>query len=305
MEFFWTSEEEQAVSLKAFLKERGVSRKLLTHAKFQGQLTVNGEWVTVRALVKKGDRVGLHVEDEVGHETVIPSTESIAVLYEDRDLLVVNKEAGLSSLPSIANPDGSLANRIRGYYQQKNYNDQVIHVVTRLDKWTSGVVVVAKHRFAHALLDQALRQNGIHKRYWALAYDPLHVLKAHEQINRPIGRKPGSIIERQVMDSGKPSLTEYWLTERLGDYALLSLRLHTGRTHQIRVHLASLGAPLLGDDLYGGPLAFGLNRQALHCQQVTINHPFTGKPLIVESPLAADLAAAVERVREGLRSGRK
>ncbi|RLK64201.1 RluA family pseudouridine synthase [Atopobacter sp. AH10] len=297
MEFIWISDHEEPLSMKAFLKRQGVSRKFLTHAKFHGQITLNGEWVTVRASVKKGDRVGLIVEDEEGHETVRPSYEDIPIVYEDRDLLVVNKPAGISSLPSKAHPDRSLANRIRGYYMKNNYSDQVIHVVTRLDKCTSGVVLVAKHRFAHALLDQALGHSAIHKRYFAIAYDPHHILKAHDQINRPIGRKPGSIIERQVMPEGKISLTEYWLKKRLGDYALLSLQLHTGRTHQIRVHLQSLGCPLLGDDLYGGPLAYGLERQALHCQQLSLTHPFTGDPLIVETPLAEDLSEALVRLK--------
>ena len=169
------------------------------------------------------------------HETVIPSEVPIDILYEDDYLLIINKPVGTASIPSKLHPDHSMANRVKGYYKRRGYADQITHVVTRLDRDTTGVMMFAKHRVVHAWMDQALRDKTIEKKYLAIVHDTA-TLEEHGMIDAPIGRHEGSIINRCVSEDGKPSLTEYWKKETLDGADLVEILLHTGRTHQIRVH---------------------------------------------------------------------
>ena len=181
-----------------------------------------------------------------------------------------------------------MANRVKGYYKRRGYADQITHVVTRLDRDTTGVMMFAKHRVVHAWMDQALRDKTIQKKYLAIVHDTA-ALEEHGMIDAPIGRHEGSIINRCVSEDGKPSLTEYWKKETLVGADLVEILLHTGRTHQIRVHFSWLGAPLVGDDLYGGVKDEILDRQALHCHSLTFIHPMTKKEITVVAPLPEDM----------------
>ena len=154
-------------------------------------------------------------------------------------------------------------------------------------------MMFAKHRVVHAWMDQALREKTIQKKYLALVHDN-STLEAHGFIDAPIGRHEGSIINRCVSEDGKPSLTEYWKKETLVGAELVEILLHTGRTHQIRVHFSWIGAPLVGDDLYGGVKDELLDRQALHCHSLTFIHPMTKKELIIEAPLPKDMRQWIE-----------
>ena len=222
------------------------------------------------------------------HETVIPSEVPIDILYEDDYLLIINKPVGTASIPSKLHPDHSMANRVKGYYKRRGYADQITHVVTRLDRDTTGVMMFAKHRVVHAWMDQALRDKTIEKKYLAIVHDTA-TLEEHGMIDAPIGRHEGSIINRCVSEDGKPSLTEYWKKETLVGANLVEILLHTGRTHQIRVHFSWMGAPLVGDDLYGGVKDEILDRQALHCHSLTFIHPMTKKEITVVAPLPKDM----------------
>ena len=217
----------------------------------------------------------------------------LTFLYEDEYLLIINKPVGTASIPSKLHPDHSMANRVKGYYKRRGYADQITHVVTRLDRDTTGVMMFAKHRVVHAWMDQALREKTIQKKYLALVHDT-STLEEHGFIDAPIGRNEGSIINRCVSEDGKPSLTEYWKKDTLDGAELVEILLHTGRTHQIRVHFSWLGAPLVGDDLYGGLKDELLDRQALHCHSLTFIHPMTKKELIIEAPLPKDMSQWVE-----------
>lgn len=146
----------------------------------------------------------------------------------------------------------------------------------------------AKHRVVHAWMDQALRDKTIEKKYLAIVHDTA-ALEDHGMIDAPIGRHEGSIINRCVSEDGKPSLTEYWKKETLVGANLVEILLHTGRTHQIRVHFSWMGAPLVGDDLYGGVKDEILDRQALHCHSLTFIHPMTKKEITVVAPLPKDM----------------
>ena len=288
LSFEWTVHQDMYV--RTFLRGKGISRRLLARIKYHGgEVLLNDEprYVGTQAVV--GDRIKVLIPDEGKQEEIEGMPGPLEILFEDDHYLAVNKPAYYTSIPSFHNPQGSMANILKAYYQAQNYDNQVIHVVTRLDRDTSGVMLFAKHQFAHSLLDQSLRQGGIDKRYWAFTPDPLQP-KDQGFIEAGIGRKPGSIIERRVDPDGKPALTEYQLLRETAAGYLYGVRLHTGRSHQIRVHFAYAGAPLYGDSLYGGDLAAGLDRQALHCRSLSFNHPLTGDHLQIIAPLADELS---------------
>lgn len=288
MRFDWFYEDKQSRTVLDFLRMKKLPRRFITRLKYQdGDIQINGQSVTVRANLQSGDRLSLLAPDEIGHDTVPASFQPIDIVYEDRDLLVVNKPIDVVSIPSRRDPDSAMANRIKGYYIDQGYKDQVIHIVTRLDRDTSGLMLIAKHRLAHAWMDQQIREGLLNKFYYAISHRsdwPEHGL-----IDGPIARCQTSIITRKVDPSGQASLTEYWVQERLHDAALLKLQLHTGRTHQIRVHLAWQGGPLVGDDLYGGDNQTGLARQALHCGELHFIQPFSQEQVIIKQELPQDM----------------
>ncbi|MHC5217026.1 RluA family pseudouridine synthase [Enterococcus sp. LJL128] len=299
MEFQWVYNKESSQQIKSYLKEQGVSKGLLAKIKFQGgSIKVNGKVENVLYQLSMGEQLTIVVPDEGEHETMLPSDEPIVILYEDEHFLVVDKPAGIATIPAQYHPNGTMANRVKGYYQRMGYKDQVIHVVTRLDRDTSGVMLFAKHGFAHAMLDQQLRQKKVTKIYHALVSGDIAKLSAHGQIIAPISRERTSLLKRTVSEDGRYAETEYWLTavsDKNQGIAFVRIQLHTGRTHQIRVHFESIGCSLLGDELYNGALDKGIERQALHCSHLSFKHPFTNEELFFDSPLAEDMQRLIDR----------
>lgn len=286
LKLHWTA--EYPLLLKKFLKQQGVSRRLLARLKFhEGKILVNGQLTPVNYQLAVGDEVTVVLPPEGKQPDILPISYPLDILFEDEHYIVVNKPAGYTSLPSSYNPQGSLANMLKAYYIDQGYDNQVIHVVTRLDRDTSGAMLFAKHRYAHSLIDHVVTHQAIEKRYLAFTKIPLAAKTG--QISAPIARKPGSIIERCVSETGKRAITSYALREETPLYMAYDVWLHTGRTHQIRVHFSHAGAPLIADDLYGGPPSPWLGRQALHCAKLKFTHPLTGDTLSLKAPLPADL----------------
>ncbi|MDH6363807.1 23S rRNA pseudouridine1911/1915/1917 synthase [Enterococcus sp. PF1-24] len=299
MEFTWIYQKAESQLLRNFLKEQGMSKGLLAKVKFQGgKIFVNQQEENVLFSLQANDKVTVVIPDEGEHETLLLDETPIEIVFEDEHVLVVNKPAGISSIPAQYHPNGTMANRVKAYYKKQNYVNQVIHVVTRLDRDTSGLMLFAKHGFAHAKLDVQLRQKQFIKKYQALVTDEMQQLEAHGEINLPIGRDLTSLLKRQIIDTGKQAITEYWLLQRKGNTALVDIQLHTGRTHQIRVHFAALSCPLLGDELYEGDLQQGITRQALHCYYLSFKHPFTNEKLAFQLPLATDMAEIVKKLTD-------
>ena len=290
MRFEWVVTEKETKLLKFFLRDQGVSRKLLSAIKTHNGFSVNDLPCFANQAVVSGDRVAIVIPDEESHETVVPVKRPLEILYEDRDLLVVNKPRALATIPSRQNPESSLANWIKGYYVSNGYKDQVIHIVTRLDRDTSGIVLIAKHRFSHHSCDRLLRESLITKEYRALVWDRDNRLRDHELIDLPIARDKDSIITRCVAEDGKKALTEYWVMKAFGPIKLVKMHLHTGRTHQIRVHFKALGCPLVGDSLYGGAKNDGIDKQALHCREISLIQPFNQQPLTIKAPYPRDMS---------------
>lgn len=278
--------------LRDFLKQMEISKRALTTIKYDGgSIKVNGIERTVRWMVEPGDSVTIEFPSEVLGDGLTPEYGKIAIIKEDDSLLIVEKPAGQGTIPSRNQPNGTLANFVAGKFVNDNHA-ATVHVVTRLDTDTSGIVCIAKNRHIHHLLSRQMQQTGIRRRYVAFVSGWMFV--DTQTIEQPIGRKDGSIIERIVRADGQYARTEVTVIERVelnGEkFTVVELQLHTGRTHQIRVHMAHIHHPLLGDDLYGGPCEL-ISRQALHCTSIAFHHPATHEYLSFESDLADDLQA--------------
>ncbi|EHJ56623.1 RluA family pseudouridine synthase [Streptococcus urinalis FB127-CNA-2] len=266
---------DRQVKVKTFLKSHDISKALLAKVKFKGgNIWVNGIEQNAIYLLNIGDVVRIQIPDEESHGSLEPIDKNLNIVYEDDHFLVINKPPGIASIPSAIHSN-TMANFVKAYYLQNKYANQQVHIVTRLDRDTSGLMLFAKHGYAHARLDKQLQQKVIEKRYYALISGKGKLAKKGDII-APIARPTDSIITRCVDSSGKYAHTSYEIVEAFeNDIYLVDIRLHTGRTHQIRVHFSHIGFPLLGDDLYGGRMDCGIERQALHCHFLKFTDPFT------------------------------
>lgn len=287
---------DQRMKVKSFLKKHDISKALLAKIKFAGgDIQVNGKQENAIFLLEVGDKVVIDIPSE---EDVTGSLEPIEhpldIVYEDEHFMVIQKPYGVASIPSILHSN-TIANFVKAYYLRQQYENKQVHIVTRLDKDTSGLMLFAKHGYAHARLDKQLQAKTIQKRYYALVHGRGDLAKQGDII-APIGRPEDSIITRCVTPSGKYAHTSYEVVSSWGDIHLVDIRLHTGRTHQIRVHFSHIGFPLLGDDLYGGSLEYGIMRQALHCHSLSFEQPFSKEYLQLTSPLPADFQAVINNI---------
>lgn len=286
---------DEHVKVKTFLRKHELSKGLLAKIKFRGgDIRVNGQSQIATYLLDIGDQVVIDIPPEEGFETLEAIDYPLDILFEDDHFLILNKPFGVPSIPSV-NHSNTIANFIKGYYVKQVYENQQVHIVTRLDRDTSGLMLFAKHGYAHARLDKQLQKKSIVKRYFALVKGA-GVIEPEGNIIAPIARDEDSIITRRVAKGGKYAHTEYKVIASYGDIHLVDIRLHTGRTHQIRVHFSHIGFPLLGDDLYGGSLEHGIQRQALHCHFLSFYHPFLEEQLEISSPLPDDFKNLITKL---------
>ena len=268
--------------LSTVLKEEmKISTGLMNRLKWQEKIFVNGIPRHTDYPVETGDVVTVPLEEP---EPEYPAEDGpLTILYEDDHLLAVDKPAGMLIHPSRSKFDGTLANYVVGYYQ-KTGQKSAFHPVTRLDRDTFGIVLLAKNSHAHALMQQC----DLQKTYHALVLGNWAEEKGI--INAPIARKPLPSLLREVSPEGKPCTTEFEVLERHVGFTKLQLRPVTGRTHQLRVHCAHMGHPILGDPQYGNEASsFGLQSQILCAKRLEFVHPITGEKLILESNLEAML----------------
>jgi len=215
------------------------------------------------------------------------------ILYEDEFTLIVNKPAGIEVHPSEKGQRKTLAHAVAAYYEMSGQDVRIRHV-HRIDKDTTGPVLYAKNEFAHYQYDKAMREKTIERIYVALAEGYVEGNKG--RIDKPIGQDRHHSTRRRVSDTGDPAVTHFEVVERLADHTLVRLRLETGRTHQIRVHLSAINHPLAGDGLYGGKRGV-ISRQALHGERLIWSHPWTGEKQQVSAPLPDDFNQALKRLR--------
>ncbi|MBU0278894.1 RluA family pseudouridine synthase [Gemella sp. zg-570] len=278
--------------LRDFLLSKNISKKTLIRIKFDkdGSIKVNNKEENVRYKLLLGDVVEITLPSESFSSHIRYFFDKINILYEDEYILIVEKGADLPTIPSRNSSDKSLLEQINGYFVKNNFST-IPHIVTRLDKNTSGLVLIAKHRHIHSLLSKI----DIDKYYLAL----LHGNSPKELIiEKNIACASNSIIERIISPDGeyaKTSLERLAYNEKF-DFTLVKFKLYTGRTHQIRVHSKSIGHSLLGDELYGGKKDL-IKRQALHCHNLIFNHPITNKKINIKSELTYDMACLIKNVK--------
>lgn len=288
------SKENTGKIIRDFLKEQEISKTALTDIKFRGgSILVNGEDVNVRYPLQAEDELTVIFPLEEAGEGLKGENIPLNILFEDEYLLVVNKPSAMNTIPSREHPTGSLANALIGYYGSQGIK-ATAHIVTRLDRDTSGIVLVAKHRHVHHLLSKQQKSGMVKRTYEALAEG---VFKENDgTVIQPIGRKSDSIIEREVREDGQYACTHYTVIQRSDRFTHLELRLETGRTHQIRVHMSFMGHPLLGDDLYGGNV-YLINRQALHCKEIKFIHPLLHEEMSFRAPLPEDMELIISTAK--------
>lgn len=282
------------------------SRSRLQHWIKSGALTVNGQTRKPRDKVLLNDHLRLDAEPETQVSWQAEDIE-LDVVYQDEHLLVINKPAGLVVHPAAGHADGTLVNALLNYAPEVE-NLPRAGIVHRLDKDTSGVMVVARSLIAHTSLVEQLQARTMGREYEAVA---IGTMTGGATVDAPIGRHPKERKKMGVVASGKPAVTHYVVVERFAAHTHIRCKLETGRTHQIRVHLAHVRHPLVGDQLYGGRPRFpkgssdalrdvlaGFQRQALHARQLTLEHPETGEVLSWEVPLPDDIVHLLDSLRD-------
>lgn len=274
-------------SLGSFLRSKGFSRHILTCLReTPNSICLNGSPAFTNQTLSPGDRVTILLLDGDTSTTIRPIPMPLSILYEDEDLMIVNKPADTPIHPSFNNHENTLANGIVWYFLSQDI-PFVYRCINRLDRDTTGLLIVAKHMLSAAILSQMVSRREIHREYQAIVSG---IPPLEGSIDAPIGRKEGSLLERCVdFENGAPAVTYYRRITCKDNCSLVSLNLETGRTHQIRVHMKYLGYPILGDYLYY-PHTERMQRQALHSHCLEFSHPITGSPLCFTAPLPSDMA---------------
>lgn len=302
-------EAEDGMLLRTILQNRlHVSRKLLSRLKMTERgITVNGERKYITARVQAGDLVEVRMETETS-EDILPQELPLDIIHEDDHLLIVNKPAGIVVHPTHGHYVNTLANGVVFHWQQRGEHVR-FRPVHRLDQETSGVIAIAKNPYVHQQLSEQMQANEVTKEYLALVHGKLE--NESGTIEGPIDRDPAAPHYRVVTPTGYPAVTHYWTEQRYKQATLVRLRLETGRTHQIRVHMQSIGHPLLGDKMYGpgaredrpqpipddtiDAAALGLGRHALHASLLAFVHPGTKRQVVFKAAIPSDMLHAIER----------
>lgn len=271
-----------------YLKKKGYSRQIIIHLKkTEHGILQNGEWAYVRTPLIPGDVLKITLLEESASEHIIPVPMELDIIYEDEDLLVVNKPFDMPVHPSIHNYDNTLANGMAYYFQQKG-ETFIFRCINRLDRDTTGLLILAKNALSASILSNDMKARKIHRTYRAVVSGI--PVPASGTMDAPIARKQDSAIERCVdFEKGEPAVTHYHVLETKENLTLVELSLETGRTHQIRVHMQHMGCPLLGDYLYNPDFAL-INRVSLHSYSLSFIHPITGKSMYFCAPLPKDMA---------------
>jgi 23S rRNA pseudouridine1911/1915/1917 synthase len=258
-----------------------------------GRVTLGGAAVDAKRKLGGGERFVVAPLPDPRAAPFAPQPIPLAIVYEDTTLIVIDKPAGLVVHPGSGNWDGTLANALL-HHAPALAGVARAGIVHRLDKDTSGLLVVAKTETAQTDLVRQLQARSVRREYLAIATGDI---ARSGTVDAPIGRHPRKRTSMAVVRGGKPAITRYDVRERFGECTLLACRLETGRTHQIRVHLASLGHPLVGDPAYGRRRGIAFPRQALHAWRLALVHPATRRPMQWEAPLPADFAALLTTLR--------
>lgn len=304
MEKQWTVEKtEEFIRIDAYIskKMQDISRAMVQKLLEEKQIQVNGITPKPSYKVQAGDTISIQIKPP--KETNLQAQEiPIEIMYEDEDILVVNKPKGLVVHPGNGNPDGTLVNAIMAKCKDglSGIGGEIRPgIVHRLDKDTSGLLIVAKNDKAHITMSEQIKNRQVKKTYIALVKGIITEREA--TINMPIGRSTKDRKKMAVTKDGKEAITHFKVIKRYQKaettYSLLEVKIETGRTHQIRVHMAQIGHPVIGDMVYSnGKNEFGVEGQCLHAQKLAFKHPTTGKQIEIEAPLPTYLQDILEQL---------
>jgi 23S rRNA pseudouridine1911/1915/1917 synthase len=291
---FIVNSNESGKMLKQILQNRfHFSRRMFRRLREEQRVKVNQKAIYYTTRLQKGDTVEVQLVETNEDSVITPQKIDFTIVFEDDDILVVDKPAGIVVHPTLGYKEGTLANGI-AYHARERGESYLFRPVTRLDKDTSGIMVIAKHAHAHAMLSKQMKRKRYRRKYIAICHGAITPEKG--SIDLPIGTSPTSIIERVIdYENGKEALTHYETISRLPEASVLKLSLETGRTHQIRLHLASIGHPIIGDTLYGkNDDTSWICRQALHAKEIEIFHPSRYEWIKCSIPLAEDMKKLIE-----------
>lgn len=288
---------EQNFTVKRFLKSRGYSAQNMIELKKNSKsVLLNGLPVFMNHRLSVGDSLQIHIIEETSSKNIVPIELPLDIIYEDEDLMVINKPAGMPIHPSVNNRCNSLGNAVAYYFAQQNI-PFVFRCINRLDRDTSGLTLIAKHMVSAGILSAMVMEKGSHgicREYLAIVRG--QVLPPAGTIDAPLSRRPGSIIERTIdFQHGERAVTHYKVLKEENGHSLISLILETGRTHQIRIHMKYLGYPLIGDYLYNPDMEH-ISRQALHSYRLTFPHPITGQKMEFTAPLPEDMRNIITKI---------
>lgn len=261
-----------------------------------GKILVNGQVKKAKYSVQEGDVISYEIPNEEILE-YLPENLAIEIIYEDDDVAVVNKAQGMVVHPSAGHPNGTLVNALLYHVKDLSSINGVIRpgIVHRIDKDTSGLLMIAKNDKAHQSLAEELKNQKSLRQYWAIVHGNLP--NDRGVIEAPIGRSEKDRKKQAVTAKGKDALTRFQVLERFGDYTLVELTLETGRTHQIRVHMAYIGHPIAGDNLYGPRKTLKGKGQFLHAKTLGFTHPKTGDLLTFTSDLPQIFSETLDKLR--------
>ncbi|SHK02540.1 RluA family pseudouridine synthase [Desulforamulus aeronauticus] len=285
---FQVTTSETGIFIKDFLRSKDISERALKKLRNNGKILCNGQTVTWRKVVSTGDEIVLVYPTPVKNRYLQPESIPLKIIYEDADIVIVNKQPGICVHPTKAHPTATLANGLMDHWL-KNNPQASFHAVNRIDRNTSGLVLIAKNSFSAQKLFLQKQQQMLSRSYLALVQGK--VVSRTARVDLPIVKCDGQTTKRQVAANGQRAVTCFEVLDYFRDCTLLRLNPETGRTHQIRVHLSHVGHPLVGDELYGGSTK-KIGRHCLHANQLSFFHPRTGQAMIFELPLPADMARA-------------
>ena len=285
-------EDSAGLRVEQFLRRKRYSGQNLSEIKrMPKSILVNGVHYYMRQELSTGDHLQVRICETQNSEKIPPTKLPLDIIYEDEDLLVLNKPAGMPIHPSLNNYTNSIANAL-AYYFQSQGKPFIFRCCNRLDRDTSGLTIVSKHLVSGSILSDMTKYREVHREYLAIARGS--VTPSEGTIQAPLGRKEGTIIERTVdWEHGEDAVTHYKVVKEANGHSLVSLRLETGRTHQIRIHMKYLGYPLIGDYLYNPDMEY-MTRQALHSHHMEFIHPITGEHMSFTAPLPEDMARVMQ-----------
>jgi len=287
------------IKLRDYLKfTENLSGRFIKGSGLTGKISVNNKVAKLNLRINSNDIIEIDMKRDE-HQNIEPEKMDLDVVYEDIDIIVINKQPGIVVHPTKGHPYGTLANGVLYYFKERDENC-IVRLVSRLDRDTSGLIIIAKNQFSHMALARDMQSKDmltktLEKSYMAVVHG--NMKNKSGTIDLPIGNPDEESPRREVWEGGQKSITHYEVIDSFKNGDLVKLTLETGRTHQIRVHLSHIGHPIYGDSLYGIEESYYISRQALHAYKLIIPHPRTGDELILQSKLPDDIQDLVNKLR--------